>query len=178
MKSSKDLIKVAQIGKGVGLKGELKLHIKSDFPMQFKKNNTFYLSKDKPLKIENFNAKRALVKFEGYDTPEEASALTNRFLYTTYEDTLKNCPLEKDEYFWFDLMGAKVTEGETLLGEVENIERFEPNDFLVVKTDDKLLLEGYPKTFLIPYIERYIVDFDKDKRVIHSKDALDILKNS
>lgn len=178
MKSKNDLLKIAQIGKTVGINGELKLHIKSDFPEQFKKGNTFAVSRDKTLKIERFNPKRSIVKFEGYDTIDEASSLTNKLLYTTYDDTVKNCSLKKGEFFWFDLIGANVVEDEKILGEVDSIERFEPNDFLVVKTDKKYVDMGYAKTFLIPYIKRYILDFDKDKKIVHTKDTIEILKNS
>ena len=178
MKSSEKLLKIAQIGKTVGVKGELKLHIKSDFPEQFKKGNTFIISKEHTVEIERFNPKRSLVKFKGYDTIEESTSLINKFLYTTYEDTEKNCNLQKDEYFWFDLIGSKVVENGKILGTVENIERYEPNDFLIVKTDEKLVKENYPKTFLIPYIERYIIKFNKEEKTVYTKDAIEILKNS
>ncbi len=178
MKSKNDLLKIAQIGKTIGVRGELKLHIKSDFPEQFKKGNIFIISKDKTLKIEKFNPKRFVVKFEGYDTIEDASSLINKFLYTTYEDTQKNCSLKKDEFFWFDLIGSKVIENDNILGIVENIERFEPNDFLIIKSDKKFIDEGYSKTFLIPYIERYVIEFDKDKKIVYTRDTFEILKNS
>mgnify|MGYP000951624045 CR=1 FL=1 len=38
-----DIVKVATIGRCVGLKGYLKLHNKSDFPEQFKKGATFFI---------------------------------------------------------------------------------------------------------------------------------------
>ncbi len=178
MKSSNDFLKIAQIGKTVGIKGDLKLHIKSDFPEQFKEDCTFFISKNQTVKIERFNPKRSLIKFKGYDTIEDSSSLTNKFLYTTLDDTEKNCHLQKDEYFWFDLMGAKVEENGMILGVVENIERFEPNDFLIIKSDNSLVKDGFAKSFLIPYIERYIIDFDKENKIIHTRDTIDILKNS
>ncbi len=172
------LIKIAQIGKTVGLKGELKLHIKSDFPEQFKKGGVFFISTDKSLTIENFSKKRSTVKFVGFNSKEDASSLTNRYLYTTKDDTYTNCNLKKDEYFWFDIIGAKVYEDSLLLGEVKSIERYEPNDYLFIKTSNELIEQGYPKEFLIPYIDRYILEFDKKNLIIKTKDTLDILKNS
>ena len=63
---------VAKIGKTVGLKGQLKLHIDSDFPEQFKKNLILYTDKNQKLVIESYNATSKAVKFIGIDTIEAA----------------------------------------------------------------------------------------------------------
>lgn len=177
MKKS-NLLKVAQIGKSVGLRGDLKLHLHTDFPEQFKKDEVFYINDSTTLIIENYNPQRGTVKFIGFNTKEDASALTNQFLYTTFEKSEKNCVLKDNEYFWFDMMEAKVFEDDLYLGEVTDIQRFDPDDFLVVETDVNLQKKSLPKQFLIPYIDRYIVDFDKENRILHTKDTFDILKSS
>ncbi len=171
-------IQIAQIGKTVGLKGELKLHIKSDFPEQFKKGNHFFTIDENILTIEKYNKNRSVVKFIEYDSKEDASVLTNQFLYSTIEKSRENCNLSKDEYFWFDIIGALIYDNEELLGQVISIERFEPNDFIIIKTNFKLVENGYPNQFMIPYIDRYILDFDKNKKIIYTKDAKGILENS
>ena len=51
-------------------------------------------------------------------------------------------------------------------------------DYLVVKTENALVQKKLPQSFYIPYIERYILDFDKANRVVHCKDGLGILENS
>ncbi len=178
MKSSNELLKIAQIGKSVGLGGFLKLHLHTDFPEQFKKNSIFYLSSKKEVVIEEYNHKRGIVKFADFNDKESASILTNQFLYTTFEDSQENCSLSEGEFFWFDLMDALVVENETLLGKVIDIQRFDPNDFLIVQTDKKLLDMSLPKQFLIPYIERFIIKFDKKNKTVYTKDALELLKNS
>jgi len=38
--------------------------------------------------------------------------------------------------------------------------------------------KGLAKTFYLPYIDRYIIAFDKTKKEVLSKDALGILENS
>lgn len=178
MKSSDELLKIAQIGKSVGLRGFLKLHLHTDFPEQFKKNSLFYLSNKEELVIEEYNRQRGIVKFAGFNDKESASALTNQFLYTTFKQSQENCSLSEGEFFWFDLMDALVLENETLLGKVTDIQRFDPNDFLIVQTDQKLLDMSLPKQFLIPYIERFIIKFDKENKTVYTKDALELLKNS
>ncbi len=178
MKSDDELIKIAQIGKSVGLKGELKLHLHCDFPEQFKSKALFYTDDKKRLTIERYSQKRSIVKFEGINDVDNAKKLTNRFLYTTKEQSKKECDLKDNEYFWYDLIGSRVYQDDLLLGTVKSIERFEPNDYLVIQTDKKLTERKLPDTFLIPYIDRYIIEFDDISKTVKTKDALDILKSS
>ena len=94
MSKDTSLIQVAQIGRLVGLRGELKLHNHSDFPEQFKAGASFPTDKNKTLQILSYNAKRGLVLFKGYENRESAGVLVNTHLFTTYEDTQKNCNLD------------------------------------------------------------------------------------
>ena len=148
-------IPIAKIGKTYGVKGWQKLHLLSDFPEQFKPNTTF--SSDKiELTIEKVDLKKGIVKFKGVDTPEDAKKLTNRLLYSTEEETKSNVKLKENEYFWFDIIGCNVMENgkwkmenkHLNLGKVIDIERADV-DYLVIKTDENLVKEGYPKRFLI-----------------------------
>ena len=177
MKKS-NLVKIAQIGKTVGLRGDLKLHLHTDFPEQFKKKRAFFKNDLTKLIIENYNPQRGIVKFFGFDDKEDASVLINQFLYTTIEDSQNYCALRDNEYFWFDIIDAKVYQDDLYLGHVIDIQRFDPDDFLVIKTDKNLQNMSLPKQFLIPYIKRYIVDFDKNSKTIHTQDTLDLLKSS
>ena len=72
-------IYIAKIGKAVGLQGELKLHLDTDFPEQFKAGATFTLSNNQEVTIEHFNNKRGVVKFKDYNE-----------YYVIKGDTLKN----------------------------------------------------------------------------------------
>ncbi len=176
MKSNKKFT-VAQIGKSVGLKGELKLHSKTDFPQQFKKGATFETLRG-TLTIEKYNPKRNIVKFVGYDTIEDAKALTNTLLYSDEDKTRDECPLEEGEHYWFDIIGMDVVEGEMLLGRVSDIQRMLDVDYLLIDTAQDLVSQGLPKSFLIPYIPRYILSVDEDNGKILTKDTLDILEAS
>lgn len=179
MNKTFSLIEVAQLGRLVGLKGELKLHLHCDFPEQFKKGKTFQTSKGETLEVLSFNKVRELISFVGYETRENAQKLVNTILLTTPENSLKDCALNEGEFFWFDMIDARVVDdNELLLGEVEEIERIVTTDYLVVKTDEVLLKKGLPKQFYIPYIDRYILSFDKIKKEIRTRDGLGILENS
>jgi len=180
-------IPIAKIGKSHGIKGWQKLHILSDFPEQFKPGSEFESDKIN-LTIEKIDLKRNLVKFKGIDTPEDAKKLTNRMLYTTEEQTKENIKLEKNEYFWFEIIGCSVyekaklqdcelqkDENELLLGVVKEIERADV-DYLIIETDENLIKCGHPKRFLIDF-KRHVKDVDVENKKIIAEGAIDILES-
>jgi len=178
MNNKDSLIEVAQVGRLVGLKGELKLNLHCDFPEQFKKGNSFVTPKGETLEVHSFNQSRGLISFVGYQSRESAAKLVNTFLLSTEEKSTKECALNEGEFFWFEVMGSQVIDDGICLGVVEEIERIVNTDYLVIKTDEALLKKGLVKSFYIPYIDRYIVSFDKIKKEILTKDSLGILENS
>ncbi|MEA1956309.1 MAG: ribosome maturation factor RimM [Campylobacterota bacterium] len=178
MQSSKELLHIATIGKAVGLKGDMKLHIKSDFPEQFVSGNSFILNKKETISLSDVNHERGLIKIKGFTTPEDARKFTNAKLYTTYEDTRKNCHLEDGEYFWFDIEGCDIYEDEKLLGNISEIDRLLENNYLKIKTDEKLISDGFAKSFLLPYNDTFILTTDVENKKITVKGAMDILEAS
>ena len=169
---------IATIGKSVGLRGEVKLHLHTDFISQFKPGATFQTSKNQTLTIERYNHERGLVKFVGISTKEDAAKLTNQTLLSSEEESRKNCELDEGEYFWFDIIGCEVVEDERVLGKVRNIQRLTANDYLEVKTDESLLKEGYSKSFLIPYIKDVYIDkVDVENKKIFVKNSFELLKS-
>lgn len=174
----KDMIHIATLGKSVGLKGEMKFHIQSDFPEQFVKGASFYINKNETLTIGSINLVKGLIKIEGYDSPEIAKKLTNTKLFTTVDKTREAVDLDKDQYFWFDIMGCMVYEDSKLLGKVLEIERMATTDYLVIETDIKLVNEGFSKSFLVPYQKNFIASVSIDTKVIKAIGAFDILEAS
>ena len=168
---------IAQVGRTVGLRGDLKFHLHTDFPQQFRKGVTLQSSRG-PLTIADYNPRRGTIRFEDYDTPETAKALTNVKIYSDEEQTRELCPLKKGEHYWFEIIGAEVREGETRLGEVREIQRMLDTDYLLIETDSGLRAEGLPESFLLPYIPRYILSFDSERRLLLVRDARDILEAS
>lgn len=169
---------VAKLGKAVGLKGHVKLFIDSDFPEQFQKGATFTTNKKETLIVEEFNPQRGIIKFETINDMDSAKKLTNSTLFTTYEQTKVTCELEENQYFWFDLVDCDVIDDEENLGKVKEIHRYPSSDYLEVTTSSALVEKGLPKTFLIPYIEEYVVNVDVTKKEITTQGAYDILENS
>jgi len=171
-------IYIAKLGKTVGLKGQQKLHIDSDFPEQFKKNTKLTTDKKQELIIETYNQSNNVVKFVGIDTIEEAKKLTNRQLFVSNEDTRNNCKLGDKQFFWFDILECNVYENDELLGKVSDIQRMPLSDYLMIETDSALIKNGFSNSFLLPYIDTYIISVDINLKAINVKEAKDILEAS
>jgi 16S rRNA processing protein RimM len=168
---------IAQIGKSVGLRGDLKLHLHTDFPEQFKKDATFSSDRGE-LKVADVNFKRGTIRFVGYDGVDNAKKLTNAKIYSSLEQTKELCSLNEGEHFWFDIIGCDVVEDGEVLGRVTDIQRLLDIDYLAIKTDKLLVEEGMPKEFLLPYIPRYIIQADIESKKIQTQDAKDVLEAS
>ncbi|MDD5051737.1 MAG: ribosome maturation factor RimM [Sulfuricurvum sp.] len=175
---SANLLHVATLGRTVGLKGDMKLNLYTDFPEQFKANSSFTLENGKDIILASYNPDRQLAHIKGIDSPEAAKALTNAKLFTTFEVTRERCNLGENEFFWFDLIGASVVEGESVLGKVQEIERIGPLDYLLVTTEASLVAKELPATFLIPYIDRFVLKADAIAKVITVEGGLDLLEAS
>jgi len=172
------LLHIATLGRTVGLHGEMKLHLYTDFPEQFVPGETFYTQERTPLVFEEINLERELVKLEGVDSPEAAKRYTNTKLYTTYGRTRETCKLEAGQHFWFDIVGTTATEAGVTLGKVLEIERIGAVDYLQIQTDGALAKRGLPKQFLVPYQPHFVEKVDTDAGTIALKGAMDILEAS
>lgn len=172
------LLLIATLGRTVGLGGDMKLHLHTDFPEQFVPGETFYTKAHEPLVFDEVDMERELVRLRGIDSPEAAKRYTNAQVYTTYGRTRETCKLEKGQYFWFDIVGATVTEDGVPLGKVLEIERIGAVDYLQIKTDDAFVKRGLPTQFLVPYQPPFIEKVDTDAGTIALKGALDILEAS
>lgn len=172
------LLHIATIGKTVGVKGDLKLHLKTDFPEQFVQGAQFLVSEKEYITFTTVDIDRLLVKVNGVSNPEDAKKYTNVKIFTTREDTRKRCHLEEGEFFWFDLEDCEVYENDRLLGVVEELERIGVTNYLSIITDELLVKEGYAKSFLVPFIEPFKKSVDISSKKIVLNGALDILEAS
>ncbi|WP_292656171.1 ribosome maturation factor RimM [Nitratifractor sp.] len=173
----KERFLIAQVGRTVGLGGDLKFHLHTDFPQQFRPGVTLQSSRG-PLTVAAYNPKRGLIRFAGYESPEAAKALTNAKIYSDEARTRELCPLKEGEHYWFEIIGAEVREGDEVLGKVREIQRMLEVDYLLIATDEALREAGLPETFLLPYIPRYILSFDPEMKVLQTRDAREILEAS
>ena len=168
---------IAQIGRTIGLWGDLKFHLHTDFPEQFKVGKT-YKSNRGDLTIADINFTRGIIRFTGYESIDSAKKLTNTKLYANEAQTKENCDLDEGQHFWFDVIGCVVKQDNEVLGVIEDIQRMADTDYLSIKTDDVLVEAGLSKNFLLPYIERYIIKTDTEEKIVYTQDAKDILEAS
>jgi len=174
---SQEQFYIAQIGRTIGLWGDLKLNLHTDFPEQFSIGNSFKTDRG-DLTISDINLKRGIIRFIGYESIDSAKKLTNAKIYSDLEKTKSNCKLNDGQHFWFDIVDCKIEENGVILGTVKEIQRMADTDYLSIITEKSLVEEGFTKTFLLPYIERYILKADIDTKTIYVEDAKDILEAS
>ena len=168
---------VGQFGRTVGLKGELKLNLFTDFPEQFINGRVITTNRGQ-LTIEHYNPKRNIIKIVGYNSLEDAKRLTNAKIFSSQEETKRYCNLKEGQYFWHDLIGATVAENGEILGVIKEIQRLPQSDYLLINTEKKLIDAGLAKSFLIPYIPNFIKDVDINSKIVETSNAKDILEAS
>ena len=168
---------IAQVGKTHGLYGDLKLHIHTDFPEQFKEGYTFQTSSG-VLEILKVNLERSIICFKGYEGIDYAKKLTNTKIYASLEETKERCKLENGEHFWFEIEDCELVEDGVKLGKIAEMQRLADVNYMFIETDEALVKEGFSKTFLVPYIERYVLETDVEKQIVVTKDAKEILEAS
>lgn len=171
-------IYVAKLGRTIGLNGTMKIHIDSDFPEQFKKGTHLFTDRNQPLIIKSFNPTNTTIQFEEVNSVEEAKKLTNRTLFVSMEETKKQCNLEENQFFWFDIVGCELYENDENLGKVLEIQRLPLADYLLVQTSEELQKQDYSKQFLIPYQDEYIQKVDLENKKILVTNCKDILEAS
>jgi 16S rRNA processing protein RimM len=168
---------IAQIGRTIGLWGDLKFHLHTDFPEQFKVGTTYKSSRG-DLTIADLNVKRGTVRFQGYESIDSAKKLTNVKLFADEAQTREQCDLDEGQHFWFDIIGCSLKEADETLGTIEDIQRMGDTDYLLIQTEACLVEEGFSKNFLVPYIKRYIERADIEAKEVYAIDAKDILAAS
>ena len=172
------LLHIATIGKTVGIHGDMKFHDKSDFPEQFFDGATFFTNLKKEITLDDVDLNRGIIRIKGINTIEDAKRFTNAKLFTTRDETRKNCHLEEGEFFWFDIDDCEVFEDAVRLGHVHEVQRIAITNYLAMITDEKLVEQGHPKKFLIPFEEPFRKSVDIEKKIITVSGGMDILEAS
>lgn len=171
---------VAKIGRLVGVRGDLKIHIVSDFPSIFVPKATFHTHSLGTLCIQSFDCIKNLIRFENYTSRESAARLVNCGIYSTFEESKAMCELQEGEFLWQEMIGVSVCDkGDTSdmnLGVITDIERIGTLDYLLVSTDIALIQRGYKKQFLIPNIPHFVLSLSPEG--IFTRNALAILEQS
>lgn len=148
------------------------------------------------------------IEFEGITSADSAKQLVNAKIYATKAQSREHCKLKKDEYFYFDIIGLEIIEEGENLGIVRDIERIGNVDYFIVEVADNLASnittkstqhklnkskniakstnptpkptkkQNKPKTFLVPYVDRFILEVCLQTGRIFTKNAKSILEQS
>ncbi|ASB89638.1 ribosome maturation factor RimM [Bacillus sonorensis] len=169
----KQWFNVGKIVNTHGVKGEVRVISKTDFPEErYKPGNTLYLfmeGKDEPVQVtvgsHRLHKQFHLLQFKEISTLTEAETLKNALIKVP-EDQLS--PLAEDEYYFHEIIGCDVfsEEGDPI-GKVKEILTPGANDVWVVGRPGK-------KDALIPYIDAVVKNINiKDKTIkIHIMEGL------
>lgn len=160
------LVAVARAGKPRGIRGELVANLLTDYPERFAdRERLIALHPDgrrETLTVEShwFQGNRVVLKFAGYDTPEQAKLLSGCELAVPEAECGR---LEDpDEFYDWQLVGCRVEslEGETL-GTVRELLRTGGVELLVVTPEGERQAD-----YLIPFARAICTEVDLEQKVI------------
>ncbi|WP_320130813.1 ribosome maturation factor RimM [uncultured Sphaerochaeta sp.] len=111
--------------------------------------------------VEKFRmqASQALMKFSGYDNPEDARALAGCLLMV---ERSKAAPLKKGQHYVSDLIGFTLVHEGEVCGTVVNAFDGAQAVLLEVSMPDK-------KNCMVPYLEQFLGAVDSSKQTIELK---------
>lgn len=158
---------IGKLGKSHGVYGEIEMQVFTDFPERLKPGRKFYLGEEK--KVYTLDTirpknKNLLLSFIGIDSPEAARQLTNLFVYAK---TSEVPPLPQGQYYHHEIIGLKVYEDSTFLGEISEILETGANDVFVVNNPSgaEILLPDIPSVILE-------IDLDRAKMQVRVPEGL------
>ena len=157
------LIAVARVTKTRGVRGEVAAELLTDFPERFGGIEELIAvtpaGERRALKVEEswLHAGRVILKFEGYDTPEDARALVGYELTVPESEAVA---LGEGEFFDWQLAGCRVeTVGGATLGTVAEVLHYGAAPVLVVR-------DGAGRDHLIPLAESICVEINVGEKLI------------
>lgn len=164
-----DLLQVGVITSTHGVRGEVKVFPTTSEPERFKKLKDVILDTGKEklnLKVTGvkFFKQFVILKFDGYDNPNDIEKYKSCPLLVTRENAVK---LKKDEYFIADLIGIDVFDENDHIGVLKDVIETGANDVYIIEEDNG-------NELLLPAIKQCIlnVDIDGRKMMVHVLDGL------
>ena len=160
-----DLVTVARIGKTHGVKGFVRINsLSGEYDHFFEMSEGVAvgkLGKQKRLEIETVKpfGDQVLIKFRGYDNPEDARTLSGSEFRV---DRRHASPLREDEYYISDLIGCELVSDGKKLASVIGVAETGQADLLEVKT-----VEGAFR--YVPLKDEYVGSVDTGARRIELK---------
>lgn len=157
-------LKTGKILKTVALKGEVKLFSTTHFAAQrYKIGNTVYCYFNNeyiPLNVKKYRNQNGFdfLVFKDLEDINLVEKYVGCEIFIKKEET----KLEKNQFFFDDLLNSKVYEDEKYLGIAIEIKEYPAQNVLIVQKENG-------KTFMIPYVSAFIKDVDINNKIIKVK---------
>jgi 16S rRNA processing protein RimM len=158
-----DYLRVGQIVRAHGVRGDVKIIPLTDDPARFRAMKTAYLETTAgayaPVAVNGarFLPDAVLLHIEGCDTVEQAEALKNRYLCVSRDQAVK---LKKGTYFVVDLIGCETFDSNgKAYGKVTDVLETGANDVYEID-GGKLLVPALKKVLREVDVERGRIVFD------------------
>ncbi|MDQ3135330.1 MAG: ribosome maturation factor RimM [Acidobacteriota bacterium] len=162
--ADEELIAVARVAKTRGVRGEVAAELLTDFPERFAELEeliaTTPVGERLKLRLEKqwLHAGRVVLKFAGYDNPEDARELVGYVLSVPASEAVE---LGKDEYYDWQLIGCHVeTLAGQLIGDVREVWHTGAAPVLVIRD------EGNAHEHLVPLAKAICTEIDVDNKLI------------
>lgn len=165
----RDLIKVGNLYKTVGVNGDLILDLFDGFEGKEQEIKYFFVANNGqslPFFIDNIrnSSQQTLIRFEGVDSPESATAIANQSIYLDAE-MLRSLDV-KIEKSLEALEGFKLYNNDELIGQILYLEEYPSQNVLVVEGLDNV----------IPLVEDWILEVDTEEKTLRMSFDDEILR--
>lgn len=146
------LIDVGQIVNTHGLKGEVKINIRTDSPEVFELFDFVYTESGSEYEVKGVRYQKGcvLLKLKGIDDVDDAERMRGTVIYAK-RDIFSSLP--EDTYLVADIIGLEVREGQTVYGKVSDVITTGSNDVYAVKDQNG-------KMIYIPAIKSVVMEIN------------------
>lgn len=155
-----EYLKIGYITAPFGNKGEVKVHMLTDFPERFEELEWAYIDSGSTMEKYDIEQVRfikgsAVIKFKGIQSISDAEKIRNNYIKVKREDAYE---LPEGHYYISDLIDCDVyTTEDRFLGKVKDVIKTGANDVFKVIGD---------KEVLIPIVKEFVEDIDLNNKKI------------
>lgn len=155
-----DCYQLGYVTKTHGLKGEIQIFLDVDVPEVYRNLESMFVLRNNslvPFFLEHIqiSGSKALVKIDEIDHIDDAKDLVSSEIFLP----LSFLPeLDQDQFYFHEIIGYKLFDGEKLIGEIKNVYTLSPQNLIEV---DHNGIE-----VLIPMNDEIITKVDKEKKKV------------
>jgi 16S rRNA processing protein RimM len=166
------LVAIGRIGRPHGVRGEVRMDCGPSLPRGLEGYTEFFLGaagsggeaaglRSVGIEGHRVHGRFLVVKFAGFDSPEDARALLHEELYVKRSEMP---PLPDDEYYYVDLLGCRVLgEEDEELGLVVDVFATGAHDVVVVETGGR--------EWMIPMVSQHVGTLDLEAGVVRVREV-------